>query len=136
MNDAEHDLPVDIESLISDDTPGLKQGVKLTKNEAQWREADLYFRAEMPISEINNKSTNECTIKMTNLVYDYFAENFGTVNEKNLDDEFDKKYANYTKQELKRELKSLKCQPNADVNNIRYVSQLLRKIILEEKFHF
>ena len=38
-------------------------------------------------------------------VYDYFAENFGTVNKKNLDAEFDK-YANYTK------------QPNADVNKL------------------
>ena len=71
---------------------------------------------------------------MTNLVYDYFPENFGTVNEKNLDDEFDKKYANYTKQELKRELKSLKCQPNADVNNIRYVSQLLRRLSSRKNF--
>ena len=134
MNDAEHDLPVDTESLISGDTPGLKPGVKLPKNEAQWREADLYFRAELPISEINDKPTNECTIKMTNLVYDYFAENFGTVNKKNLDDEFDNKYANYTKQELKRELKSLKCQPNADVNNIRYVSQLLRRLSSRKNF--
>ena len=68
------------------------------------------------------------------LVYDYFAENFGTVNKKNLDYEFDIKYANYTKQELKRELKSLKCQPNADVNNIRYVSQLLRRLSSRKNF--
>ena len=114
--------------LISDDTPGLKPGVKLPQNEAQPREAGLYFRAELPINEINDKSTNECTIKITNLVYDYFAENFGTVSKKNLDDEFENKYANYTKQELKRELKLLKCQPNADVNNIRYVSRLLRRL--------
>ena len=38
VNDAEHDLPVDINSFISDDTPGLKPGVKLPQNEAQcWK---------------------------------------------------------------------------------------------------
>lgn len=48
---------------------------------------------------------------MRNFVYNYFAENFGTVHQKkSLADELDKikKYANYfTKEELKRELKTL-----------------------------
>ncbi|CAB4034951.1 Hypothetical predicted protein [Paramuricea clavata] len=127
LRNQDDDLSVELDGLISDDTPGLKPGVKLPKNECEWREANLYFRAELPICDVNEKSINECAIKMSNLVYDYFAENFGTVNKKNaLDEEFDKKYANYTKQELKRELKALKHQSITDVNNIRYVSKLLR----------
>jgi hypothetical protein len=108
VNDLGDDLSVELDGLISDDTPGLKPGVKLPKNESHWREADLYFKAELPIYDVNRKSINECVIKMSNLVYAYFAENFRTVNKKNsLDYELNKKYANYTKQELKRELKAL-----------------------------
>ena len=134
VNNLDDDLSVELDGLISDDTPGLKPGVKFPKNECQWREADLYFRAELPICDVNEKSINECAIKMSNLVYDYFAENFGTVNKKNyLDEEFDKMYANYTKRELKRELKALKNQPLTDVNNIRYVSKLLRNLASKKR---
>jgi hypothetical protein len=129
VNNLDDDLSVELDGLISNDTPGLKPGVKWPKNESQWREADFYFRAELPVCDVNEKSINECVIRMSNLVYDYFAENFGTVNKKNShDDEFDKKCANYTKQELKRELKALKHQSITDVNKIRYVSKLLRNL--------
>ena len=73
---------------------------------------------------------NDCVIKITKLVYDYFAENFGTVNKsKDSDSEYQSKYANYSKQDLKRELKALKCQSPVDVENIKYVSRLLRKCV-------
>ena len=44
VNNLDDDLSVELDGLISDDTPGLKPGVKLPKNECQWREADLYFK--------------------------------------------------------------------------------------------
>ena len=55
---------------------------------------------------------NDCIHKMTNLVvYDYFAENFCTVNKRNDSDlKYQSKYANYSKQNLKRKLKALKRQ--------------------------
>jgi hypothetical protein len=49
VNNLDDDLSVELDGLISDDTPGLKPGVKLPKNECQWREADMYFRSELPI---------------------------------------------------------------------------------------
>ena len=134
VNDPGYDLSDELNDFISDDTAGLKPGVKLPRNESQWMEANLYFRAELPICDVNANSINECVIKMSNLVYDYFAENFGTVTKKSvLDDELDNKYTNYTKQELKRELKALKRQSNADVNNIKYVSRLLRNLSSKKK---
>ena len=42
--------------------------------------------------------------------------------------EYHTKYANYSKQEIKRELKGLKRQSPVDVENIQYVSRLLRKL--------
>ena len=59
--------------------PDLKPGVKLPNTDAQWKEADLFFRAELPILEIDESSVNECVLKMTNAIYDFFANNFGTM---------------------------------------------------------
>ena len=129
-NANDYDQISDVVEDTLNETPNLKPGVKLPKTDLDWREADLYFRAELPISEVNEHSVNDCVIKMTNLVYDYFAENFGTVNKsKDSDSEFQSKYANYSKQDLKRELKALKRQSPVDVENIKYVSRLLRKCV-------
>ena len=52
---------------------------------------------------------HECVLKMTNTIYDFFANNFGTMKRSNVsDEELHNRYANYTKQELKRALKDLK----------------------------
>ena len=66
---------------VISDTPNLKPDVKLPKTELEWTEADLYFRAELPVSEVSEHSMSDCIHKMTNSVCDYFAENFGTVRE-------------------------------------------------------
>ncbi len=123
----------DVDEHIGINTPNLKPGVELPKTELEWKEADLYFRAELPISEISECSVNDCVSKMTNLTYDYFAENFGTVNKSSASDsEYLTKYADYSKQDLKRELKTLKRRSPVDVENIKYMSRLLRKLAQKE----
>ena len=67
--------------------PDLKLGVQLPNTEAQWKEADLFFIAELPISEIDESSVNECVLKMTNIIYDFFAKNIGTMKRSNASNE-------------------------------------------------
>ena len=134
INNQEKELHENMDELISDCMPSLKPGIKLLNTNTQWTEADLFFRAELPISEINELSANECILKMTNTVYDYFAEIFGTVKKSNvLDDGLHNKYANYTKQELKHALKELKRNSPDDIGSIRYVSKQLHNMISGSK---
>ena len=91
VNDEEDELHENLDELISDCMPNLKPGIKLPNTDAQWTEADLFFRAELPISEISELSANECILKMTNTVYDYFAENFVTIKKSNVYSVYQKK---------------------------------------------
>ena len=139
-NEQEEELPDNLEELILESMPDLKPGVKLPNTDAQWKEADLFFRAELPISEIDESSVNKCVLKMTNTIYDFFANNFGTMKRANVsDEELHNRYANYTKQELKRALKDLKRNSPEDINSIRYVSKQLRNKVsskVSPKQHF
>ena len=57
-NEQEEELPDNLEELILESMPDIKPGVKLPNTDAQWKEADLFFRAELPISEIDESSVN------------------------------------------------------------------------------
>ena len=78
-NEQEEELPDNLEELILQSMPDLKPVVKLPNTDAQWKEADLFFRTELPISEIDESSVNECVLKMTNTIYDFFANYFRTM---------------------------------------------------------
>ena len=67
----DYDQTSDFDEGMFDNTPNLKPGIKLPKTELEWKEADLYFRAELPVLEVKETSINYCVTKMTNLVYDY-----------------------------------------------------------------
>ena len=66
---------------------------------------------------------------MNNIIYECFAKNFGTIDQKQLEHELNEKYKDYEKQQLKRELRELKKKQNKDVASIRRMSKLLRKKI-------
>ena len=73
---------------------------------------------------------NNCTENFNEIVYNYFIENHGKVdnitdNEKELILE----YKDYSKQQLKSELKKQKKDQNATPESIRYASKLLRSRI-------
>ena len=48
-NEQEKELPDNLEELILQSMSNLKPVVKLPNTDAQWKEADLFFRAELRI---------------------------------------------------------------------------------------
>ena len=58
-------------------------------------------------------------------IYKYFLENFGS-HENSNEDGFSVKYASYSKNRLKKVLKTLKNDEKSDLSEVTYVSRLLR----------
>ena len=111
--------------------PSFKGGVKLPKTEAQWKYANDYFQANLPVFEINSESTNACIVSMNTVIYDYFKSNFGSVDGSENRTLIDR-YKGFSNKALKKELKKLK-DSNADTSEIKYVSHLLRSKITVKK---
>ena len=61
------------------DLPNIKLGIKLPKSESQWDEANGYFKATLPVHEINSNNVNACVSKMNNTIYDYFQKAYGNI---------------------------------------------------------
>ena len=102
----------------------MKPGIKLSKTETGWKEADTYFRSVLHARDINISNLNTSVKNMINIIYEYFAKNFGALDKKQLEHELNKKYKDYGKQQLKRELRELKKKQNKDVASIRLISKL------------
>ena len=119
----------DINDLLLENAPTLKQGVKLPRNDADWDTANSYFHATLPIHEINKDNLDKIVLKLHNQIYDYFASRFGTIESHSK--EALAKYSKFTKTNLKKELRNLKDQ-KADPKSIKVVSKLLRKKISKD----
>ena len=107
----------------------MKPGIKLPKIETGWKEADTYFRSVLHAGDINISNLNISVKNMNNIIYDYFAKNFGTIDKKQLEDKLNDKYKDYGKQQLKRQLRELNKKQNKDVASIRFISKLLHNKI-------
>ena len=118
-----------IDDFIAENLPELKPGIKLSKTETGWKEADTYFRSVLHARDINISNLNTSVKNMNNIIYECFAKNFGTIDQKQLEHELNEKYKDYGKQQLKRELRELKKKQNKDVASIRLMSKLLREKI-------
>ena len=56
---------VDIGMLLEQsETPFIKKGVKLPKNNTQWSEANMFFKENLPLNEINGDTIEHCVNKM------------------------------------------------------------------------
>ena len=90
--------------------------------------ANEYFKANINCGEVPSADdTNNCIENFNEIVYKYFAENHGKVD--NITDnekELIQKYKDFSKQQLKSELNKQKNDRNATTESIRYVSKLLR----------
>ena len=121
-----------IESItenITEEVPFLKSGVKLPSNEAQWKEANDYFKAYLPCCEVSRNPLDNVITNFNSVVYNYFKDSFGTVKDnQKVDQKLRENYNTFSKSQLKRELTKLKRLGN-DANAIRYVSRLLRQKI-------
>ena len=96
----------------------------MPKSLDQWKFANDYFRATVPIAEIKISNLPSINNNMNNVIYNYFAKKFGLVKSaKNAD--LDSKYKGYSNHKLKSCLKQLK-HSEADIVEIRVVSHLLR----------
>src|SRR6218665_248944 len=103
-----------------------KPGLILPKSQEKWLDANAYFHSvfDMSNTEINN--LDEFVATAQQIVYDYFATTFGTTKDGE-PGELEAKYSgNAPIKTLKKTLKQLK-HSHADVDEIRYVSRLIRK---------
>ena len=105
--------------------PVLKKGINLPKSDADWLTANNYFKFTIQLSApIRGQDLSSSITHLNNVVYNYFADNFGHV-EKIPDKELVNKYKDQTVKDLKKSLKQLKLS-NADPCEIKYVSRTLR----------
>ena len=104
--------------------PNVKPGVKLQKSEFQWKLANEYFHAILPIAEIKSLDINTAIKQMNTAIYDYFKNNIGLTDEATQSSLLDK-YKEMSKNELKSQLSKLK-STHAPLDEIKYVSKLLR----------
>lgn len=107
------------------DTPGLKEGINLPKSDSEWSTANDYFKMVLQLNAPIRPQDLNSNIKLLNdVIYNYFATNFGKVQKadnKNLA----VKYKDFTVKELKKSLKELK-NSNGNIEEIKYVLRALR----------
>ena len=113
------DYEIDLTSI-----PSIKPGIRLPHSDQDWKIANDYFVAAMPISEVNNKPINIVLSQMNSIIYEYFFNTFGPM-ENSHSSHFVDKYKDYSKSLLKSTLKVLKSS-NGDLNEIKYVAKCLR----------
>ena len=108
-----------------DSLPNVKPGIKLPKRDLDWQSANNYFAAAMPISGIVKSKIDDTLNVMNSVIYDYFRDNFGTLEDSNTSHLIEK-YKDCSTNSLKSKLKYLK-KIHADLDEIKYVAKLLRK---------
>ena len=119
INEIKYDLPCNEYSE-------LKPGIKLPKTDTQWKEADIIFRSVLHTRDIKDYNLTEIVERMNNVIYNYFAETYGAVRNKNDNKGLHDKYKDFSKHQEQKELRNLKKDRNSDVYVINYVSKLLR----------
>ena len=101
----------------------LKPGIKLPRNDKGWEQAHDFFKNILH-GDLENSDVNTEIINFQSIIYDFFANSYGAVD--TIHSEFDKKYINCSKNELKKTLKHLKSLKPFPLPEIKYISRLLR----------
>ena len=103
---------------------GLNQ--ELTNAFSGWELANLCFKFELSTSDINRDNLNETIASVNSTIYNYFAENYGTVETDNKkDNDLLENYGDFSVNNPKKELKKLK-RSNSDLRTIKFVSKRIR----------
>ena len=63
----------------TNESPSLKNGVKLRASTNDWDIANTYFHSNLPISQISENDTEETVKHLNDIFYNYFKDNFGLV---------------------------------------------------------
>ena len=118
------DTGQELASVDFDSMPTIKPGIKLPKSDDQWKTTNAYFAASLPISEIDHSNISVQIAAMNSTIYNYFHDNFGTL-EDTITLGLFAKYNDMSKKELKSNLHQLKTS-RANPLEIKYVAKLLR----------
>ena len=126
--DHDNEDEITTDNLVQlDDQVRTKPGIKLPKTDSGWELANLFFKSELSTSNIDRDNLNETIASMNSTIYDYFAENYGTVETDNKkDNDLLEKYGEFSVNNLKKELKKLKKRSNSDLRTIKFVSKSIR----------
>ncbi len=113
-------------SLLNDhdNFPELKQGIKLPKSPLQWSTANDFFKLTLSSHPITPHDLNNNINTMATVIYNYFSENFGFVDNKS-DAKYEMKYQAFSTKDLKKVLRKLKME-NGDILEIKFVAKKLR----------
>ena len=105
--------------------PDLKRGIKLPKSNLQWSTANDYFKFALQTNQpITSQDLDSNIMVLNNIIYEYFAQNFGYT-DSTPDNSLVEKYKDYTVKDLKKALKNLK-STNDKPDEIKHVSHILR----------
>ena len=103
----------------------LRKGIKLPKSNSEWSTANEHFKFALQSNDpITSQDLNSNIKLLNNIIYDYFAQNFG-YSESVPDNSLLNKYKDYEIKDLKKALKTLK-STSGELDEIKYVSHILR----------
>ena len=74
-NGVDNTVPTNVTNIM----PVIKPGIKLPKTDSEWKTANDYFHAMLPMSMIDPKNIGDSILKMKEVLCDYFTNTYGIV---------------------------------------------------------
>ena len=115
-------------TIEKEDIANLRKGIKLPKSNSKWSTANEHFKFALQSNDpshhksITSQDLNSNIKLLNNIIYDYFAQNFG-YSESVPDNSLLNKYKDYEIRDLKKALKTIK-STSGELDEIKYVSLL------------
>ena len=120
--------PENLSTNCQENFPDLMKGIKLPKSPLQWSIANDFFKLTFSNHPITPQDLNNNVNTMATVIYNYFSENFGFVDDNNSSAQFESKYKTFSTKDLKKALKKLKLE-NGNVTEIKFVAKKLRNVL-------
>ena len=120
--------PENLSTNCQENFPDLMKGIKLPKSPLQWSIANDFFKLTFSNHPITPQDLNNNINTMATVIYNYFSENFGFVDDNNSSAQFESKYKTFSTKDLKKALKKLKLE-NGNVTEIKFVAKKLRNVL-------
>ena len=118
---------VESSSTLLNESPKVKPGVKLPKTSEEWELANTYFQSKLNSIDVKRVGVSHALDQFNSVAYEYFHDTYGLINaNEQVTKELKDIYKDFSKNNLKKELKKLKNQEPKDLEKIKYVAKLLR----------
>ena len=113
-----------------EELPFLKKDINLPQSDKEWSTANEYLKFALNSNPlISSQDICSSIVLLNDLIYNYFADNFGHV-ESLPDKLLVEKYKNHTTKELKKKtLKHLKSTNSTDLTEMKHVARLIRNTL-------